>query len=107
MEILAEDLPKGVSCEHLTIPADLPSGLLFFEATEDAELGTDQLQFIARAVIAGKRVSHSVQAIAGSKPLRRDKRGRVSKETGKAVNAAYLTVLDEAPFKINWLTLSA
>jgi hypothetical protein len=107
IEISCDNLPKGISCEPLVIPADFPTGLLLLAANEDAETGSFALELKATGVLKGKKETRSVQPIAGSKPTVRNKRGRVKNVEGKAVGTAYLTVLESAPFDVDWVTLSA
>ncbi len=106
IEILPEDLPKGVTCSPLVIPAEFPTGLLLFSASEDAELGTEPLVLKAVAVLNGKRESRSLQTVVGGKIVK-GKRGAQRKVEGKAVAGAYLTVLEATPFTADWVTLSA
>lgn len=107
IEIFADNLPRGVTAIPLTVPADFPTGLLQFVAADDAEAGSIPLELKAAAIIGGKREVRPVASVSGVKPLARDKRGRAIKTDGKAVAAAYLTILEAAPFTIDWLTLSA
>lgn len=107
MEIIAENLPEGVSMSPLIIPADFPTSLLQLNAAEGAELGTFPLELKAVALLNGKREVRAVQTVTGAKSAPPDRRGRVRKTEGKTVAAAYLTILEGAPFGIDWLTLSA
>ncbi len=107
VEIIAENLPEGVTCAPLIIPADFPTGLLLFTANDKAVTGTESLELKAVGIIAGKKESRSVQSVSGNKPTTLDKRGRVKKTEGRSVSAAYLTVLKTAPFSIDWQTLAA
>ncbi len=107
IEIVAEDLPDGVTCSPLIIPAEFPTGLLCFNATDAAKLGSVPLELKAVAAINGKRETRALQSVSGSKPTARDKRGRERKVTGRTVGAAYLTVLEPAPFTVDWVTLAA
>jgi hypothetical protein len=100
-------LPKGISCEPLVIPADFPTGLLLLTASEDAEVGSFPLAVKASAVLKGKKETRSVQPVSGAKPAKVNKRGRVQKVEAKSVDTAYLTVLERAPFNVDWMTLGA
>ena len=107
IEILSDDLPKGISCSSLVVPAEFSSGLLEISAGDDAELGTTPLQLTAVAVIEGKKATRLLQPISGGKPARFDKKGRAQKAKERVVSAAYLTVLEAATFSVDWVTLSA
>jgi hypothetical protein len=85
VRITAEDLPLGLYAEPLILtPNHTEAGLLFISAREDAQLGSAPLHLKATAMINGKLVTHSVGAFAGD----------------RAVQSAYLTVIEAAPFMI-------
>ncbi|MEO6036630.1 MAG: PPC domain-containing protein, partial [Verrucomicrobiota bacterium] len=107
VEILCHDLPKGISCSELVIPPEFPGGLLEITAADDAELGTTPLQLSAVAVIDGMKVSRPLQLVSGAKPAKLDKKGRSQKTKERIVSSAYLTVLEAAPFSVDWITLSS
>jgi hypothetical protein len=107
VEIIAENLPAGVTAAPLVIPESFPTGLLQLTADAEAELGSAQLELKAVALVRGKTEMRSVQSVSGSKPATINNRGRVRKTKGTPVGAAYLTVLEPAPFTVDWLTLAA
>jgi hypothetical protein len=86
VRINAVGLPSGLHAEPLILTANDPgAGLLFISAANDAPLGTAELRLEATSVIDGKTVSHPVAAFS----------------TDRGVKAAYVTVLEEAPFLIH------
>jgi len=107
IEISCDDLPRGISCSSLVIPPDFPTGLLEISAEADADLGTIPLRFSAAAVLDGKNAVRTLQPISGARPMRLDKQGRAQKGNERPVSSAYLTVLESAPFSVDWVTLSA
>ncbi len=107
IEISCDDLPRGILCEPIVISEDSSTGLLLFTASADADLKSFPLELKAAAVLSGKKETRAVQPVSGSKPTKLDKRGRERKVAVKTVGAAYLTVLEPAPFEVNWLTLIA
>jgi hypothetical protein len=85
VRINAVGLPSGLHAEPLVLTAyDPAAGLLFISAAVDAPVGTADLKLEATSVIDGKTVTHRVAAFAGD----------------RGVKAAYITVLEEAPFLI-------
>lgn len=107
IEIQGESLPAGVQALPLLIPSDAPGGNLEIAATEDASLGSFPLSLNAVGVMNGRRVVEPVQAVSGVRAAAPVKRGRAAAPVaGKAVKAAYLTVLDEPPFTVDWVSLS-
>lgn len=85
VRINAVGLPSGLHAEPLILTANDPAaGLLFISAAADAPLGTTDLKLEATSVIDGKSLTHPVATFAAD----------------RGVKAAYLTVLEEAPFLI-------
>jgi hypothetical protein len=85
VRINAVGLPSGLHAEPLVLTANDPgAGLLFISAAADAALGTTALRLEATSVIDGKTVTHPVAVFAGD----------------RGVKAAYITVLEQAPFLI-------
>jgi hypothetical protein len=66
-------------------PNDPGAGLLFISASPEAPLGSDALELEATGLINGKMITRKVQTFAMDQP----------------VKAAYITVLDQAPFLIH------
>lgn len=86
VRIFAVGLPSGVHAEPLILtPNDPGAGLLFISAANDAPLGTTELRLEATAMVDGKTVTHPVATFS----------------TDRGVKAAYVTVLEEAPFLIH------
>ena len=86
IRITAKNLATGLHAEPLVLTPNEPAaGLLFISASPEAPLGTVTLQLEASAMINGKTVTHKVQTFAMDRP----------------VKAAYITVLDQAPFLIH------
>jgi hypothetical protein len=86
IRITAKNLGTGLYAEPLVLTANEPgAGLLFISASPDAPLGSTQLQLEATAVLNGKTVTHAVSSFAADQP----------------VKAAYITVLEQAPFLIH------
>jgi hypothetical protein len=85
VRITAKNLASGLHAESLVLTANDPAaGLLFISASSDAPLGSSPLELEATSVINGKSVSHKVSTFAMDQP----------------VKAAYITVLNDAPFLI-------
>ncbi len=87
VRIACEQLPRGVFADALVLPPEAGSGFLVLNATAEAELETFQLTVKAFAQDAQKTAS----PLSGDRP----------------VKAAFLSILEEAPFSINSATLLA
>jgi hypothetical protein len=86
IRISAKNLPPGLHAESLVLTANDPgAGLLFISAASDAPLGSATIELSATATIAGKNVSRPVKTFA----------------MDRAVKAAYVTVLEDAPFLVH------
>ncbi|MEY2408681.1 MAG: hypothetical protein QOF48_1351 [Verrucomicrobiota bacterium] len=85
------DLPPGVYAEPLTLPNTPASGLLLVSATKDAALGSVPVRMNAIGVIAGKPVTVAATPLNGASGVRQ----------------AYLTVLEAAPYSLEFGTLNA
>lgn len=109
IEITAEDLPKGIQAEPLLLTPDLAGGALQLVAAGDAEAGTFPLNLNATAVMNGKKISRPVQSLAPAQVAATARRPARNAPAGggRPVKAAYLTVLEEAPFTVDWVTLSS
>src|ERR1043166_204584 len=107
VEIVAEDWPKGVTCEPLLVAPEISSGILEIAAAPDAALGSVPFELIAVGVMNGKKVVRPVQPVAGAvaaAPVRRGARNPGA--PGKAVKSGFLTVLEPAPFTVDWVSLA-
>ncbi|MCA9069953.1 MAG: serine protease [Planctomycetaceae bacterium] len=58
IELVMENLPKGVTVQGLTIPAGQSRGMMLITASEDAPRGITSAKFFGRASIDGKSVVH-------------------------------------------------
>jgi hypothetical protein len=86
VRIFAKGLAAGLHAEPLVLTANDPgAGLLFISASTDAPLDSTPLFLEATAVVNGKNVTHRVGTFSGD----------------RAVKAAYVTVIDQAPFLIH------
>jgi hypothetical protein len=86
IRITAKNLSPGLHAEPLVLTQNDPAaGLLFISASTDASLDSAPLQLEATAVLNGKSITHKVSSFAGD----------------QAVKAAYITILDQAPFLIH------
>jgi len=86
IRVTAKNLPTGLHAEPLVLTQNDPgAGLLFVSASTDAPLDSAPLQLQATAVLNGKSVTHNVSSFAGD----------------QAVKAAYITVLEQAPFLVH------
>jgi len=92
VKITAEDLPPGVYAEPLLLdPSGPGSGLLLLSARADAALGAFPLKLSASGLIRGKPARRGAQPISGD----------------KGAKAAYLAVLEAAPYSIEPASLLA
>lgn len=89
VKIFCEELPPGIYSEPLMLDSATGSGLLLLSATEDAPLGSFPLKVTAVSTTRGQNVRHEAQILANE----------------KAVKAAFLTVLEAAPFTVASATL--
>ena len=90
VEVVAHDLPSGVSLESCIITPELGGAMLMLTASEDAALGVAPLKLAALGVLGARRVERPLQAMEGDSPVR----------------DAFLTVVESAPFRLEPLTLS-
>jgi len=107
VRVSLEGLPPGVYSEPLLLTAETPStGLLVISAASDASMGSFPVRLNASSIINGKAITHLAEpVIPGQKP-RKLRRGSRSTED-RAVNDAFLTVLDTPAFVLDLLSLSA
>jgi len=91
VEVVASALPAGVSCAPLVIPPELSGGTLVISASADAALASEPMALEGIGSIGGRRVSRSVQPTASD----------------RSVKEGFITVLDQAPFSVEWLTMNA
>lgn len=92
VRIVPKDLSQGLHAEPPVFTGNDPgSGMIFISAAPDALLESTPLQFEAIAVVNGKTVTHAVAPFA----------------TDRRVRAAYVTVIEEAPFLIHSASLLA
>jgi hypothetical protein len=92
VKIVCEDLPSGVYAEPLLIESSgIESGMLIFNASPDALLGSFPLRIVALATDRGHALRREAE------PLSND----------RTVKGAFLTVLEAAPFSISSATLMA
>ncbi len=92
VQITGENLPRGVHCQPLLIPDNVPGGWMEISADDDAELGSFPIKLAATAELGGKRIVKTVDAPAGDQG---------------AIGGPFLTVLERPPFTVRWLTLAA
>ncbi|MGI8965262.1 MAG: PPC domain-containing protein, partial [Limisphaerales bacterium] len=108
VEIQGADLPEGIFVSPLLIPAEITSGVLQISAKENSALGNFPLKLIAVSAIGGKKIIEPVQSVAGSpRASAKKKKGKTAKPAGKKVKETFLTVLEAAPFSVEFLTMSA
>lgn|GEM_PF-437796 len=108
VEVYGENLPPGVTCKPLVLSPALTGGLLEISASESAALGNTPLKIAARASINGRPVTQEGDPIIpGATPAaaRRPRRNAVT-AGDRAVEDAWLTVLEAAPFKVELLTFA-
>ncbi len=91
VEVMAEDLPPGVTCAPLVVESEMSGGWLEFEAAPDAAMESFPLKVVATSLI-------------GDRPVR-----RVAKFTpgDRAVKQGFITILPMTPFTVDWRSLSA
>lgn len=83
--IALKDPPAGVSAAPVEIPAGPASGLFVIEAKQDADLTSGSLQLIATGAAGETKIERTAQPLVRIEPVR----------------AAYVTVLEPAPFAVN------
>src|SRR5439155_3950201 len=86
-----QDLPPGVFGEPLVLTGTPSSGLMALTALNDALLGNFPVKMMATAIVGGKTVAQTAEALSGDKPAKE----------------AFLTVLDAAPLTLELVTLTA
>ncbi|HYV29334.1 MAG TPA: hypothetical protein VFA77_17510, partial [Candidatus Eisenbacteria bacterium] len=86
-----QDLPSGVFGEPIVLTGTPSSGLMALTALDDAPLGNFPVKMMATAIVGGKTVAQTAEALSGDKPAKE----------------AFLTVLDAAPFTLELVTLTA
>ncbi|MBU6400248.1 MAG: pre-peptidase C-terminal domain-containing protein [Verrucomicrobia bacterium] len=91
VRLTAQGLPPGVFSEPLLLSPTAPSGFLMLSAAGDAPLGTFPLRLSAEAVMNSRPVTRRAVALADNRPALE----------------GFLTVLPQAPFTIDPITLSA
>jgi len=92
VEAWLEDLPPGVSAPALLVPPDnAVSPMIVLHAALDAAPGVHKIRLAASGVINGQK------AIRDGKP----------QSSGRAAREAFLTILEQAPFTLEPITLSA
>ena len=91
----AADLPPGVSVEPIVVPAGRGEGDLLIFAAADAPMTTVPLRVIASATVGGKEVTRAATAIAPAEAAE------------KAFKQGFLSVLGDAPFTLDALSLAA
>ena len=67
--ITPRDLPPGVTCQAMIIPAGFDRGHLVFQATTDSPPPPKIIQLIATATLAGKSFEQTVVALGFSRPV--------------------------------------
>jgi hypothetical protein len=86
-----DELPAGVASEPLVLTTTPSSGIMMISASKAAQLGTFPIKLAASATVAGKPMTRTAEPLSGD----------------KAVRQGFITVLDEAPFAIELVTLSS
>jgi hypothetical protein len=86
-----DDLPAGVFAEPLVLPPGSTGAVMTITASKNAVLGSSPFTITASGLVGGNEFSRVAEPLAGNQPARQ----------------AFLTVLDEAPFALELLTLSA
>jgi hypothetical protein len=106
VRVAFEGLPAGVYSEPLVLTTETPgTGLLVLSATPEAALGHFPMKLAATATLRGAPVSRLAEPIIPGQKPRRGRRG-VRATEDRAVDDAYLTVLDNAPFVLDLLSLA-
>jgi len=90
VRIAFQDLPNGVFGEAIVLTGTPSSGLVTLSATAAAPLGSFPLKLTGTALVGGKSVTRIGEGLLGDKPVRE----------------SFLTVLENAPFTIDPITLS-
>ncbi len=90
LEIMPDQLPPGISCREVLVPADATVGIVQLLASADAALDSSIMRLKVRGIIEGKRVERPVQATSGDRPARE----------------AWVTVLDKPSFSVEWISLN-
>ncbi len=102
-----QGLPPGVYGQPLVLTKDIPAtGLMVISAATDAALGHFPIKLSATAVIKGNAVSHLAEPIIPGQKPRQSRRGSRSADD-RALDDAFLTVLDTPPFLLDLLSLAA
>jgi hypothetical protein len=92
VEAWLENLPPGVAAEPLLVPGDsAASPLIVLQASGDIAPGHYPFALAAHGVIGGDRVTRRGKAQAN----------------GRSVREAFLSVLDKAPFSLEFISLGA
>jgi hypothetical protein len=91
VRVTFQDLPPGVYGEPLVLTGTPGSGLMLLSATAAAPLGSFPLRVTGTSTIGGKSVTRFGEPVLGE----------------KAVKESFLTVLDNAAFSLDPVTLSA
>jgi len=106
VRVAFEGLPPGVYADPLVMSTETPgTGLLVLSATPEAALGHFPLKLTGSATVRGTAVSHAAEPIIPGQKTRRGKRG-VRTAEDRALDDAYLTVLDTPPFVLDLLSLA-
>lgn len=95
IEISAPGLPPGIIAEPLIIPAGAASGTFLLQASAATPIGNMPLALNASARINSKPASAAVAPV------------QVDDKSEKPAKEAFLTVLEQAPFTADPVTLSA
>ena len=90
----AVDLPAGVSVAPIVVPAGRGEGDLLIFAAADAPRTTVPLRIVATANVGGKEVTRAATAVAPAEA------------TEKVFRQGFLSVLGDAPFTIDALSLA-
>jgi hypothetical protein len=107
VRVAFDGLPPGVYSQPLVLTSETPgTGLLVLSAAPDAALGNFPIKLFATGVVRGSSVSHAAEPIIPGQKPRRGKRS-VRATEDRAVEDAFLTVLEQAPFTVDLLSLAA
>jgi hypothetical protein len=107
VRVAFEGLPPGVYSQPLVLTSETPgTGLLVLSASPEAALGNFPIKLTAASVVRGTPIAHAAEPIIPGQKPRPGKRS-VRATEDRAVDDAFLTVLDEAPFTIDLLSLAA
>jgi hypothetical protein len=86
-----EDLPAGVFAEPLLLPPGSTGAVMTVTASKGAAPGSFPFSVMASGTVGGKALTRAAEPLSGNQPARQ----------------AFVTVLEEAPFALELLTLSA